>query len=247
MNIKKIQKYLATVIALGVVSHLSGKTLAYEGFNQAEVSGTGVAKEWSWKDQTAISNGYALDTSGLSFESIESNGISMKGVYFDNNLLFSNPISLTDGPIYVSFLVQIHERKLEYSTTFEAQAGVIDQDDRKIMAGITFSEGKTDALKLGGHLKADGYPGAYGLGEVDLGKTVLVIMRVSGSGVDADVEVWCFVDGAPPSELVAGGPRYGSYQAKNVKALKGFSLMCFGVDASFDELRVSTDYNDILK
>lgn len=242
-----------TVLSFAIQSQASAELFAYEGFDGAAVSGTGVVNTWTLKDKTAFNDGYAHRNTGLSALSIPSTGGSVGGAYFDNALHFEKPVPVTDSAKYVSFMMEVEGRAEQLSKSYESQAGVIDQDGRALVAGIGWSDGTNEAFLLSSHLKTEGYPGAYKLAEVLGDETVFVVMRISDGGTgSALVEVWFF---GPNSELptsldennLPGASVYGNYFAPGVRSLKGFKITSYGVRSSFDEFRVGDSYDSVIE
>lgn len=248
---KIIRPVLAMILSLGFLAAPAlAESIAYVGFEQGALSGTGTSGDWSAEKDTAFARGVAESSDGLVLGTLPVIGGSVKGHFFMNTLKLVQPVSLADEPVFVSFLMKV-EGWNNGPQSREAVAGVVDDKDRPLLAGVT--NGDQEELSIGSTMKGPGFPGAYHLSEIAVGQTVLVVMMISdsGSGARADVETWFFPQGVElPSTLESGaapaGAIYGRFVAKDTQSITGFRIVAFGVDVSFDEFRLGRSFDDVI-
>lgn len=241
-----------SIFLVGFNSSASAELYAYEGFDEGTETGNGTSGEWTYLGGTAFSEGFAYSPDTLSILGVPSLGGSVKSVFFNNSLHFEESVPIAGGAKFVSFMFEAEGRAGDYESSFESQAGVIDQDGRPIVAGIGFSQGESEKFNLSSHIKTEGYSGAYDLAAVMGDMTVFTIMKFSDVGGNkALVEVWFLganteLPETLDKEKLPGSCVYGAYYVDDVIALKGFNISSFGMTTTFDEFRIGNSYQSVI-
>lgn len=241
-----------SALSLCMQTTTNAELFAYEGFDGGEVSGTGTVDDWTVEADTAFTHDYAYFPYGLSILGVPEKGGSVKSVFFRNSLIFDEIVPIAGGSKFVSFMFEAEGLAEEYSVNYESQAGVIDQDDRPIVAGIGWSDGTSESFNLSSHIKAGDYSGAYDLAAVIGDMTVFTVMKFSDvGGGKALVEVWFFganteLPETLDKEKLPAACVYGAYYVEGVSGLKGFNINSYGMTTAFDEFRMGSSYKSVI-
>lgn len=247
-----LYRFVLVFLILNSCAKLSAELFVYEGFDGGVETGRGVDGIWSYSAGTDLSNGTAYVSEGLSILGLKTSGGAIKGSQFGNTLMFNEMVSLSDSAKYVSFIFNAVGIAAGHTDNYEAQAGVVDQDDRPIVSGVGWAKGDGVSFNLSSHIKNDIYAGAYDLAAILPRQSVFTIMKFTNVGSQkALIEVWFFGYNTelPPSldkEDLPGACVYGAYYADGVVALKGLRLNVYGMDSMFDEFRVGDSYGSVV-
>jgi hypothetical protein len=221
-----------------------------ESFKQAEVSGSGFTAPWKSNSGTSIENDTALRGESLTFGSLVVEGGRIQSLYFQDTLKLRTPKKISDGDVYVSYLLRPIKRDFRFSTNFEGVGGVINEDGNLILAGIQWANEEPFLLSVKSN--EDGTPGSYTIAEAPKDQTILVVLKLR-SHSDGTMVTAHFLWDPSALEALRGGAQppagkgaMGSFISPGTSEVHGIQILSYGIDMSFDEFRVGGSLQEVL-